>query len=206
MTDAPARTWLGWLLRWGEAVLAFGLAACIVVPALPTGWGGPLKAPLGRALLVVSLRQQWRMYSPNPQRSQSYMHLVAHDPDGSERELDENAYERRGWGVHFAWNKTRMDIWRQYVMFHRKKNNPNRTWYLKGVCVREARRGPVPQRITMYAVTRKFTGPDQVRQGKPGLGPPKRELVTVQYCKTREVAEMIERDRLLRGLAEADHG
>jgi hypothetical protein len=147
----------------------------------------------------ISIKQGWQMYAPNPQRAHIYMNLTAIYPDGTERELEETLQEHSAWGTHWLWDKTRVDIWRQYANFNPRKRNRNRIWYLRGVCVREARRGDIPQRIVMYAVRRRFTPPEQVRAGKPGLGKPRRELVTVQYCKTPQLLEMIEQDRANRG-------
>jgi hypothetical protein len=139
------------------------------------------------------------MYAPNPQRAQLEMNLHATYADGTERELFETELERRAWGTHWVWDKTREDIWRQYANFHPDKRNINRIWYLKGVCVREARHGEIPVKIVMYQVRRRFAPPQKVAQGAPGLGAPRRKLVTVQYCKKPDVLEMIEHDREARG-------
>jgi hypothetical protein len=56
----------------------------------------------------------------------------------------------------------------------------------------------------MDQVHRRFTPPEKVAKGAPGLGAPSHKFVTVQYCKTPEVLEMIEQDREHRGLF--DHG
>jgi hypothetical protein len=61
--------------------------------------------------------------------------------------------------------------------------------------VREARSGRVPEKIVMEQVTRGFAHPDKVAAGKPALGRRRVELVTVAYCKTKQVREMIEADQ-----------
>ena len=63
------------------------------------------------------------------------------------------------------------------------------------MCVREARTGRVPDKIVMEHVTRGFAHPDKVAAGKPALGRRRVELVTVAYCKTKQVRDMIEADR-----------
>lgn len=155
-------------------------------------------AHLAGRLRKVSYVQSWRMYAPNPQRAQIYMNLTAHYDDGSARPLEETMQERYGWGTTYAWNKTRVDIWRHYANFHPKKNNLNRTWYLRGVCVREARHGPIPHKIVMHQVRRGFVSPAKVARGAPGLGRPQRSLVTVAYCRAQKVREMIEADQARR--------
>ena len=55
--------------------------------------------------------------------------------------------------------------------------------------------GFMEDKIVMEQVTRGFTHPDKVAAGKPALGRPRRELVTVAYCKTKQMREMIEADR-----------
>ncbi|MEM9458597.1 MAG: hypothetical protein AAGF11_30760 [Myxococcota bacterium] len=153
---------------------------------------------LAGRLRQVSFVQSWKMYAPNPQRAQVYMNLTAHYDDGSERALFETKQERYGWGTNYAWNKTREDIWRHYANFNPKRNNENRTWYLRGVCVREARTGPVPAKIVMHQVKRGFVSPAKVARGAPGLGKPRRGLVTVAYCRVKKVREMIEADKARR--------
>jgi hypothetical protein len=199
---------MGRLSRLGRSLHALGviaIATFVVVPAIPDAWTGGLSGTLGSMLRPLSLKQTWRMYAPDPQRAQSYMKLTARYPDGRERELEETEQARAGWETHFAWHKTRVDIWRYYALAHPKGRNDNRTWYLKGVCVREARRGDIPEKIVMHQVRRRFPPPDKARQGA-GLGRPRESLVTVQYCKTPEVLGMIESDRQRRGQAVSDEG
>lgn len=179
-----------------------GLATLIVGPNIPTDWlgerVGEWNSELAGKLRQVSFVQSWKMYAPDPQRAQSYMNLTAHYEDGSTRALWETDQERHGWGTHFAWNKTREDIWRHYANFHPKNRNEHRKWYLRGVCVREARTGNTPDKIVMEQVTRKFTPPHEVAAGAPGLSRPRKRLVTVAYCKVRHVREMIEADQARR--------
>lgn len=192
------------IVRLLQAVFVLAIVIAIVLPPLPEWLRGQLGADVSALEQKVSFKQGWQMYAPDPQRAQLEMNLTAVFADGSERRLQETQDEKFAWGTHWFWNKTRVDIWRQYANFRPEARNDNRTWYLKGVCVREARTGDIPQRIVMDHVRRRFTPPDKVLQGAPGLGAPVRKLVTVQYCKTPEVLEMIERDREHRGLG--DHG
>lgn len=186
---------------WLRVIRALGvlaLVAVIVGPNLPTDWVGQWSSTLGGGLRRVSFVQSWRMYAPNPQRAQTYMNLTAHYEDGSTAELWETHQERHGWGTVWAWDKTREDIWRHYANFHPKRANEHRTWYLRAVCVREARTGRMPDKIVMEQVTRGFASPDKVAAGKPALGRPRKQLVTVAYCKVKQVREMIETDALRR--------
>lgn len=203
MNEGHASTFVHILVRAARVVGVLVLALFIVLPALPGEYGG-LKQTLIGWERQVSVKQQWRMYAPNPQRSQTYMNLTAVYGD-TRVELEETFQEREGWGTHWLWDKTRKDIWRYYANFNPKKRNANRTWYLKGVCVREARRGPIPDKILMEHVKRRFAPPEQVRKGTLGLGRPVRRTVTVQYCKTSDVRRMIEADRARQGIgAEID--
>jgi hypothetical protein len=178
------------------------LAVVVVAPNLPSDWPservGAWNSKLAGWLRQVSLVQSWRMYAPNPQRAQAYMNLTAHYEDGSTEVLWETEQERGGWHTVWAWDKTREDIWRHYANFHPKSANEHRTWYLRAVCVREARRGRVPEKIVMEQVTRGFAHPDKVAAGKPALGRRRVELVTVAYCKLKQVREMIEADQARR--------
>lgn len=184
------------LTRALRAVGVLALCAMVVVPNLPAAWvGGAWSSTVAAWLRQVSFVQSWRMYAPNPQRAQTYMNLTAHYEDGTSEPLWETEQERGGWGTVWAWDKTREDIWRHYANFHPKSHNEHRTWYLRSVCVREARRGRIPEKIVMEQVTRGFAHPDKVAAGKPALGRRRVELVTVAYCKVKLVREMIEADR-----------
>jgi len=185
------------LLRLLHAAFVLGVVAFIVLPNIPSKHL-PIAGEMSKLAKKVSFKQGWQMYAPNPQRAHMYMNLTASYDDGSERRLEETVQEKQGWGTHFMWNKTRVDIWRQYANFNAKHRNNNRVWYLKGVCVREARRGPIPKRITMHMVRRRFTRPGKVAAGAPPLGKPKRTFVTVQYCQHPVIKEMIEADALRR--------
>lgn len=182
-----------------HAACVLVITGFVVIPAIPGKWTGGVSNVLADLLRPLSIKQTWRMYAPDPQRAQVYMNLLARYPDGTERELEETEQEGAGWGTHWAWQKTRVDIWRHYALAHPKGRNEHRTWYLKGVCVREARRGEIPEKIVMHQVRRRFAPPEKVREGARGLGRPRRDLVTVQYCKTKQVLTMIEEDRVRRG-------
>lgn len=181
-----------------QTAFVLTVVAFVVLPNLPSEQV-PLGATLSKWAMKVSFKQGWQMYSPNPQRAQIYMNLTALYDDGSKRHLEESIEENAGWHTHWMWNKTRVDIWRQYANFGAKRRNDNRTWYLKGVCVREARRGPIPDKIKMFHVRRRFVAPEKVAAGAPALGQPKRSFITVAYCKQEVVREMIEADRARRG-------
>ncbi len=184
-------------LRLLHALVPTALLVGIVAPVLPTAHFGPVPGAVARALLLVSIKQSWAMYAPDPQRAHTYMELEALYPDGSTAPLEESVDVERGWGTTWAWRKTRMDIWRFYANFHPARRNDNRTWYLRLVCVREARRGEPPRKITMHQVKRRFTPPAKVAAGAPGLRDPVRQLVTVAYCNASPAREMIEADRRL---------
>jgi hypothetical protein len=196
------------LARLAHVAAVLAIVVAIVAPVLPASLAGAWPSKVSTWERWLSIRQGWQMYSPNPQRAQSYMNLEAVDAAGTRRPLEESEQEENAWGTHWAWNKTRVDIWRQYANFSPKKVNRNRVWYLKAMCVREARRGPIPQKIVMYQVRRRFAPPQDARSGKSGLGRPVRDLITVQYCKSKEVLRMIDQDRTRRGSdADAiDHG
>ncbi|MBV1861049.1 MAG: hypothetical protein KUG77_21710 [Nannocystaceae bacterium] len=181
------------LWRLLHAAFVLTVVGFVVLPNIPSE-DFPLAGTMAKWAKKVSFKQGWRMYAPNPTRAQMYMNLTAVYDDGSERRLEETDQENQAWGTHFMWNKTRVDIWRQYANFNAKRRNNNRVWYLKGVCVREARRGPIPKRIVMHMVRRRFTAPPKVAKGRSGLGRPKRTFVTVQYCQHPVVKQIIEAD------------
>ncbi len=178
-----------------HAVFVLALVAFVVLPNIPSE-DFPLSGTMAKWAKKVSFKQGWQMYAPNPTRAQMYMNLTAVYDDGSERRLEETVQEKQAWDTHFMWDKTRVDIWRQYANFNVKHRNNNRVWYLKGVCVREARNGPIPKRIIMHMVRRRFTAPHKVAQGRPALGKPKRTFITVQYCQHPVVKRIIEADSL----------
>ena len=185
------------LVRLARALCVLALGVIIVAPNLPKEWIGEWPSTIVSYGRKVSFVQRWKMYAPNPQRAQTYMNLTAHFDDGTTVDLEETLQERDGWGRTFAWNKTRVDIWRHYANFNPKRANDHRKWYLRGVCVREARRGRMPDKIVMEQVTRRFAPPEKVAAGRRGLGRPRKRLVTVAYCKVKRVRDMLEADPVL---------
>lgn len=187
-----------------HVLFVLAVAGAIVVPNLPREPFGELPGRIAGWLKPVSLVQSWRMYAPHPQLAQVYMNLTAVYADGTERELEETENERDGWGTNWAWDKTRIDIFRHYANHQPSRANAHRTWYLKHVCVRESRTGPIPDKIVMHQVRRRFTPPQRVIEGADPLGAPRRRLVTVQPCKVKHVREMIDADRRRRGVPVED--
>ncbi len=190
--------------KLAHALVPTAMCVAIVAPALPREHFGEVPGEIARALLFISIKQTWGMYAPDPQRAHLVMDLVAHYDDGTEAPLRESDDLQTAWGTTWAWHKRRVDIWRYYANFNPDKRNDNRTWYLRAVCVREARTGRVPKKITMYQVKRRFTQPGAVARGAEDLGAPERRLVTVAYCRTVPTAEMIAEDALAN--PELQHG
>ena len=197
--DRGSAPWGRGVRRCLHALWVALITAAVVLPNVPTRWIGPVSGWMGRGLGWISFKQHWAMYAPDPLRSLSYMELWARFPEGDEHPLEENVDVEQGWGTTWAGKKSRRDIWHYYAVANPNKRNDYRVWYLRGVCVCEARKGRVPDRIAMYAVKRRFTPPNQVRAGAPELGPPDRRIVTVQYCNAVPVDEMIAEDRRRRG-------
>lgn len=185
------------LVRVLHALVPTALVVAIVAPALPREHFGAFPGLVARVLLEISVKQTWGMYAPDPQRSHHYMELQAEYADGTIVPLEENDDVENGWGTTWAWRKTRVDIWKFYANFHPDKRNDNRTWYLRQVCVREARKGELPRKISMHLVKRRFIAPGKVARGAPGLGEPERRFVTVAFCHTSPTKEMVAADREL---------
>jgi hypothetical protein len=163
----------------------------------------------------MSMSQHWGMYAPDPARAMTYMHLIAESkgsytfprgkqdpvvepgeaPPGTWR-LEEADLADAGWGTIWGWQKTREDIWRYRLSMKKPKSpNRNRTWYMRGVCVREARAGRYPAYIQMQQLKRHFTKPSRVSEGKPEFGPRKFTRSDRTWCRSSVAAEMIEKDR-----------
>jgi hypothetical protein len=201
------------LRRAFDVVLPLVIAGVMLIAALPRRYLGPLadaercgsegkscKSMLVDELRAISVSQNWGMYAPAPSRAHAYMLLTAIEPDGTERPLEENEIAEDGWGTSWMWDKDRLDILRHAVGFFRAdKPNRNRTWFMRGICVREYRRGFEPVQIRMERVRRGFTPPDKVRAGKPVLGRPNTKQVQIMGCNARIVREMIEEDRARHG-------
>lgn len=180
------------------AFLAALVVAFFAVPALPGDKLGPLaqfKKDTGEDYRRLSISQRWGMYAPDPQRSQSYPALTAVYADGSKRRLPEYQIAKSGFDTSWAWDKDRNAIWRHHIISKAKKRNRNRTWYLRGICVREARSGEAPTRIVMERFRKRFRHPDKVREGKKPLRGSKRLLVETVRCDSQVVKKMIAADQ-----------
>ncbi len=194
MSRASLGAVAGWR-RWVHVALALALAVTVVVPVLPADWMGGLPRRMAGWMRKISVQQYWGMYAPYPSTSHTYMILTAHWPDGTTEPLPEAAEAEAGWGTTWLLRKDRTAIWRHYANAKPKGPNRNRDWYLRGVCVREARRrGQIPDKIVMEQVTRRFAPPNAVRSGKLALGRPRRRQVAVQSCRQRSVRAMIDAD------------
>lgn len=175
-----------------NTLLPLALVALIVGPALPKAALGGVPSTLAQWQKKISVVQTWNMYAPDPTRAHTYLAVYAEFEDGRREALPEAAQAQAGWGTTWAWQKTRVDIWRYYAVLNPDKPNNNRLWYLRSLCVREAMaRGEPPRKIVAERVRRRFTPPDRVRAGKPGLGPVERKPLATIDCKTWPVRQML---------------
>jgi len=186
---------VGWLARTLRTLSALAIIALIVGPVVPGPWARPLAGQLKR----ISVIQSWRMYAPDPQRAQSYLALYAELADGTRVPLPEAIDAENGWGSVWDWQKRRVHIWRSFSAG--EKPTPNRTWYMRGVCVREDRiRGEAPRRIIAERLRRTLTHPDAVAQGRPALGPLVRKDLQSIRCEDWPSRLMLAADRARRGV------
>jgi hypothetical protein len=197
-----------------NVVVPLVLGTLMLILAVPAEYLGPLgdkdrctneegryscKSLLIQVARRISVSEMWGMYAPGPQRAHSYMLLTAIEPDGTERALEENEVETEGWGTTWVWEKNRIHILHHAVGYFRaNKPSRNRTWFLRGICVREYRAGYEPIRIRMDRIRRRFTKPSAVRKGKPVLTKPERLDVATMGCRSKLVRDMIKEDRARR--------
>lgn len=192
--------WLVHLRRAVNLLVPLLLGAVMVFAALPTDelpeWLRPKSEQLSVAMRKISLGQGWKMYAPDPPRGHFYMELFAHDVDGTVRKLEESRMAEEGWGTAWAWKRTRRDIWYLTVTRGIDKTNRNRTWFLRGVCLREARRGHQVRQLEMVRVYRRIRSPERVREGAELLGPEKRTTARDGSCNVAIIRDMIAEDPL----------
>lgn len=183
-------------VRAGRCLAAITLGTLIVAPLIP----GPHAGRLNDLMKRISLQQSWRMYTPDPQRAQSYISVRAELEDGSVVPLEEALEAEAGWGSILDWQKRRIDIWRGYAAMG-DKSNPNRNWYLRSLCVREDRaRGAAPVKVIAERVRRAFNAPAAVASGAPALTVLTRTTVANIDCRSQPERNMIAADRARRGL------
>lgn len=175
-----------------NTLLPLALVPLIMIPLLPKAVFGEVPSKLAQAMKKISVVQVWNMYAPDPQRGHTYLALYAEFADGRRVALAEAEQAARAWTTTWAGRKRRVDVWRFYAVMNPNKQNLNRTWYMRSVCVREAlARGEVPTRIVAESVRRRLTPPDRVRAGHPTLGPIDRKQIGTIDCRTWPVREMI---------------
>lgn len=196
-------------LRRALSVLwALALALAIVIPALPGAWQTWWTRPFIDVPKKIGVGQHWVMYAPDPQRGLAYLSVRGVWADGREEELDDSSRRDNAWTSQWDWDKRRRDIWRAYAALSPKSGgNPDRTWYVKSLCVDAARShgGEPPMILFVDRLTRSFTPPDKVMAGAPEFGPITRTPVQKINCNYRPIREMIAEDEARRG-AHGSHG
>ena len=186
------------LRRWINVVIPLVLAMVLIFPAVQFKGKGKLKGAQTRlvgALRTISVQQSWRMYAPNPSRSHTMPYVVGVDAHGEEYPLEESIRSDQETGRVWLWKRRRIDFWRfQVAAFRPTKPNRNRSWYLRGVCVRESRKDNPPRLVHLYGERVNLTPPKAVRNGKPVLGKPRRAKIETASCVIGRVPRMIEED------------
>jgi hypothetical protein len=194
----PIRPWLVHLRRVINVVTPLALGAVMLGVAIPSDRfpedQRARRDELINAMKQLSLSQNWGMYAPDPARSHFYLEFEAHDADGTVRPLEDGVGQEE-WGTVWAWNRTRKHIWLYAMGRHIDKTSRNRTWYMRGVCVREARRGHAVRHIEVRRVFRRVRARDRVRKGDAILGPESRRKAQDSSCNVAIIRKMIEADQ-----------
>lgn len=149
---------------------------------------------LGAAMRQVSLGQRWLMYAPNPTRGHAYQEFIAYDADGGVRVLEESELVEEGWSSSWIWNRDRHHIWLYTIARKPKEINRNRIWFIRGLCVREARRGHAVDRIEVNRVHRRMHSPEELMATGETLGPPRKSKVVDTTCHVEIIRDMIAAD------------
>jgi hypothetical protein len=124
-----------WLRRTIHTLVPTALTVLIVAP-LFAGRSGPRSRGRGASSACCRRGTCTRR---TRQRSHSYLSVKAELADGTTVPLDEAIQAETAWGAVWDWQKRRTDMWRFYAVTQADRRNINRTWYLRGLCVREER-------------------------------------------------------------------
>ena len=183
------------------APLVFGYA--IVLAAVPGTWlEGRLRDDherLVQHMRTISLSQTWSMYAPDAATAHHYLVFEARDADGTLRPLEEYEAREHGWGTVRGWEWTRNAIWQTEISRRIDESNRNRTWYARGLCLREARRGHDVERLELTLVSRSIRSPQRVREGADLLSRLRTRRLRSASCRVRIIEDMIALDRERRG-------
>ena len=161
---------------------------------------------LNGAMRQISLVQRWLMYAPQPARGHGFQEYLAYDADGSVRVLPESDLTELGPSGNWAWNRDRHDIW-MYVLTRKPDEvNRNRIWFIRGLCVREARLGHEVQHIEVNRIYRPMRSPEELLKTGETLGPPRKRKVVDTTCNVKIIRDMIAEDPLGAGAGEGAGG
>ncbi|NVB40863.1 hypothetical protein G6O69_23695 [Pseudenhygromyxa sp. WMMC2535] len=204
---AAARWWAGQValrrvinLMFAGLLMAVMVFSTIHTDALPESMK-PKREQLGGYMHTLSLSQRWQMYAPDPTRGHAYPELIAYDAQGNARVLPESRLVEEGWGTWWAWERNRRQLWEHIIVRKIDKVNRHRIWYLRGLCMREARLGHAVERVELRRVYRRVRPPEKVLKGDALLGPPKIRKGRDTSCKVKIIREMIAADPMGAGAA-----
>lgn len=152
------------------------------------------RTELSKAMRKISLSQTWKMYAPNAARSHNFIEVVAHDSEGNHWVVEEEQ-AMVDWGTAWFWKRDRRSIWQHTTTRKPKETNRNRTWYMRGICLREARKGREVRRVEMFRLFRRIRKPSRVRDGAAVLGPVKRLKMQDTSCRVEVIKRMVAEDR-----------
>jgi hypothetical protein len=136
-----------------------GALATELSPSYPifSPWRGAARRPFTSYVNVAALTQSWRMFAPNPPRSNTFMQTIVVEGDGDRWDLRNNAFDWRP----FPWivNDRMRKMQRRMV--------GNGKWYLRYWSSWQCREwtlrtGEVPERIEVWRLSTAIPRPDVV--------------------------------------------
>jgi uncharacterized membrane protein YphA (DoxX/SURF4 family) len=177
------------------------------------------KEPFSRWLRITHTTQSWKMFAPNPPRSNLFMRVLVHDKEGEVWDLNTDIYAcfeegadaatcQDTYPIPWVWYTRQRKINRRVVGAEGGNGIWYQKWHARWVCREwEADHDELPEKVELIKVTYRVPSPDEVfRDGAYDPGEQYRKtnrqkVVHTTYCNTAPYGRLSPAQREHRGLA-----
>lgn len=165
-------------------------------------WRGECAKPFGQWVRAMNVTQSWKMFSPNPPRSNTFMRTVVVDHDGEHYQVGTDHYTNRPYVFWYNDRSRKM---------HRRMVGKSK-WYLKYWGQYHCRDwafnhdGELPKEVQVLKLKTRIPKPDKMRTAKdrdPRKRKLKRTVVETRTCRDSDI-EPFMKERRGWPLSEAD--
>ena len=185
-----------------------GVAGWLLPDKDSFSWRGEVHKPFKWWLRTTQTTQGWKMFAPNPPRSNMFLRVIVTDVDGTDYDMNTDVYHPANRPIPWIWYTRQRKINRRIAGSEGGRGEWYQKWHARWFCKQWAlsHGGELPREVRLYKITYKIPSPEEVWRDGPYdpverlENTSKEEQIHRTHCRTDYEAQPLDEIRARHGL------